>query len=300
MKIVVSIPAYNEEKNIGNVIQKVKKAMDENKYKYKILVVNDGSRDKTAEIAKKEGAIVYSHERNLGLAETFRTEIEKCLELNPEIIVHIDADDQYLPSEIPKLVKEVENGYDLVLGSRFLGTIEEMPFLKKLGNRTFSKVISSITRRNITDPQTGFRAFTKEVAEKIQINSSYTYTQEQVIRVAKNKFKIKEVPIYFARRGMKTKSRLMRGPFHYASSAGINLLRVYRDYDPLRFFGRVGLFFIVIGLLIGLILLLQSYILGFPSGFWDKHIPTLILIVLLFFGGFQLIFFGFLADMNKK
>ena len=130
----------------------------------------------------------------------------ECLKLNVDAIVHIDADGQYLPKEIPSLIKEVENGNDLVLGSRFKGQIEQMPVTKRLGNIAFSKVISQLTGIRISDAQTGFRAFTREVAEKIQIISNHTYTQEQIIRAVKQKFRIKEVPVYFARR--KGKSRI--------------------------------------------------------------------------------------------
>ena len=206
MKVIVTIPAYNEEGTIGRVITDIKKVMDSNKYDYDVLVVDDSSKDKTAEIAKREGAIVYSHPKNYGLAETFKSEMKKCLELKADIIVHIDADRQYLAEEIPKLIKEVEHGNDLVLGSRFKGKIEHMPFIKKLGNRLFSRVISNISGLKISDSQTGFRAFDKKVAE-MKIISSYTYTQEQIIMAVKNKFKRKESPIYFARR--KDTTRLM-------------------------------------------------------------------------------------------
>ena len=194
--IVITIPAYNEEKTIGLVINKIKSVMDKTKYKCKVLVVDDGSKDKTKEVAKKAGALVYSHPYNYGLAETFRTEMKKCLELKADVIVHTDADGQYLAEEIPNLIKEVENGYDLVLGSRFRGRIQYMPLTKRIGNNAFSRVISKITRLNITDAQTGFRAFTKEVA-KLNIISNHTYTQEQIIKAVHNKFRIKEIPATF-------------------------------------------------------------------------------------------------------
>ena len=137
MQIVVTIPAYNEEKTIGVMVNKVNEVMKSNGYDYKILVVDDGSKDNTKEAAKNAKALVYSHPKNYGLAETFITEVEKALKLGADAIVHIDADMQYNPEDIPKLVKEIENGYDLVLGSRFKGTIEGMPFMKRMGNIAF-------------------------------------------------------------------------------------------------------------------------------------------------------------------
>ncbi len=294
MQVIITIPAYNEEKTIGNVLKDIKKVMKATKYRYRILVVDDGSKDETPEIAKKEGATVVSHTINFGLAETFKTEIEKCLEMGADIIVHIDADGQYLAKEIPLLIKEIEKGYDLVLGSRFKGKIESMPLINKLGNRAFSRVISQITKVKITDAQTGFRAFTKDVAKKIDIISNYTYTQEQIIKVIRKKFKIKEVPVYFAKRGA-GKSKLMKNAFDYAIKAWVNLLRIYRDYEPLKFFGYVGGFFISVGFLLGIWIIIALLQTGTVGG-----IPRVVLSALFIMAGVQIILFGFLADMNKK
>ncbi len=291
--IVITMPAFNEEKTIGRVIDNIKEVIGKTNYEFKILVVNDGSKDNTVSVAKEHGAIVYSHPKNYGLAETFKTEIKQCLKLNADIIVHTDADGQYSAEDIPLLITEVKNGNDLVLGSRFKGKIEYMSFLRKIGNKAFSKVISQITGVKITDTQTGLRAFTIEVAKKIDIISNFTYTQEQIIRAVKNKFKIKEVPVYFAKRG--DKSRLFSHPFSYASKAWINILRIYRDYEPLKFFGFIGGIFFVSGFLIGIWLLYLFLATGAI-----RRIPSAILSILLILMGIQLILFGFIADMNKK
>ena len=293
MKVVVTIPAYNEEKSIGEVIKKIKEVMQSNKYNFKILVVDDGSRDRTKEVARENEAIVFSHPVNMGLAETFRTEIEKCLELKADVIVHMDADNQYRAEEIPLLIKGIEDGYDLVLGSRFKGRIEYMPFLKRLGNKAFSRVISKIIRKRITDCQTGFRAFTSNVAKKVRISSTHTYTQEQIIRAIREKFKIKEVPVHFDTRN--GKSRLLKHPFEYAIKAWINIFRIYRDYQPLKFFGAFGLSFLGLGLL----LVLYALILTFLAGRL-MNLGTLIIGVLFILTGVQISLFGFLADMRRE
>lgn len=294
MKIIVTIPAYNEEETIGKVIRDIKHAMSKTKYKHTILVVDDGSKDKTAEIARKEGAIVYSHPYNYGLAEAFRTEIAKCLELGADIIVHTDADGQYKAEEIPKLIEPIEKKEaDLVLGSRFKGKIEEMPWIKKLGNKAFSRIISNIIGFRVSDCQTGFRAFTKEVAQKVPIISDHTYTQEQIIRAVREKFRIKEVPVYFARR-ISGESRLMSSPFQYAAKAWINILRIYRDYEPLKFFWRIGFTFLMLGIGIGIWLVLLFLMEGKIG-----HMPSTILSMLLIVIGVQIIIFGFLADMKN-
>src|SRR3989344_772057 len=144
MRVIISIPAYNEEEDIGRTIREIKEVMNQTNYKYELQVLDDGSKDRTVEIAKKEGAKVYSNPRNLGLAETFKKELEYCLKNKADIIVHTDADGQYDPKYIPELIKKIEQGFDLVLGSRFSGKVVDMLFLKKLGNKTFAKVISSL------------------------------------------------------------------------------------------------------------------------------------------------------------
>lgn len=296
MNVVVSIPAYNEEATIAAVVRKIKEVLGKHRnYSYRILVVNDGSTDRTAEAARAEGAHVYSHPKNYGLAETFRTEIQQFLKLRPEAdaMVHIDADGQYKAEEIPLLLKKIEEGYDFVLGSRFRGHIESMPLLKRIGNKAFSRVISQIIGMRISDAQSGFRAFTREVAEAVPIISGHTYTQEQVIKVVKSKFRLTEVPVYFAER--KGKSRLIKNPFEYAVKAWVNILRIYRDYEPLRFFGLVGGLIFTVGFALGLRLLYFYFTTGIIG-----HVPSLILSMLLTSIGVQIITFGFLADMIKK
>ncbi len=293
MKLVITIPAYNEEQTLGGVLTSIKKVMQKTDYSYQILVVDDGSTDKTVAVAKAAGAIVFSHPRNYGLAEAFRTEMKQCLALQADIILHTDADGQYHADDIPLLLKKIEEGYDLVLGSRFLGTIESMPLIKRWGNKAFSRVISNISGMRITDGQTGFRVFTHEVAQ-IPITSNHTYTQEQVIRAVQEKFRVAEVPVYFAER-KGSKSRLIRNPFEYASKAWINILRIYRDYKPLKFFGLFGGFLFLIGFLIG----------SYAAVLWiltDRvgGVPRVVLSGVLMLVGIQVILFGFLADMNKR
>ncbi|TKJ17345.1 glycosyl transferase family 2 [Candidatus Woesearchaeota archaeon B3_Woes] len=291
MKIAISIPAYNEEKTIGNVIEDIKKIMSHTKYEYKILVVDDGSKDNTVKIAKEKGAITYSHHKNLGLAETFKTEIERCLELGVDIIVHTDADGQYPAKEIPKLITNVEEGYDLVLGARFGKGKYNGSFMKKIGNVAFARVFSKLLRTKITDTTTGFRAFTSEVAQLPLIND-FTYTQEQLIRAGKAKMKIKEVPI----KANKTRSsRLFKNSLDYALKAWVNIFRIYRDFEPLRFFVRIGLMFVFVGFLLGSFILYRILTIGSAGG-----IPRVILSMLLILVGIQIVLFGFLADMMNR
>ena len=174
MKVIITIPAYNEERTLPRVLTEIKEVLDKTTYNYSLLVFNDGSVDRTIEVAKQYGALVVSHKRNRGLAETFRSEMKECLKMKADIIVHTDADGQYHPQHIPQLIAKVEEGFDLVLGSRFRGKIQSMPILKRVGNIAFSKVLSSLTKVKITDSTTGFRAFTKEVAREINYINTFT------------------------------------------------------------------------------------------------------------------------------
>ena len=190
------------------------------------------------------------------------------------------------------MIEKVKQGYDLVLGSRFRGRIQSMPFLKRIGNIAFSAVLTSLTKRRITDSTTGFRAFTSEVARDINYINTFTYTQEQIIKAAKQGFKITEIPI-IARKTRE--SRLFKNPFQYALKAWINIFRIYRDYEPLMFFGRIGFALFLLGVLIGSWLVYRFITLGYIG-----RTPSTILSLLLILVGLQVVLFGFLADMMRK
>ena len=286
MKVIISIPAYNEEKTLPRVLDEIKQLVD-----YQILVVDDGSTDKTVEVAKKHGAIVVS-KKHTGLAENFKKEMEECLKLRADIIVHTDADGQYHPKHIIELVEKVESGYDLVLGSRFRKKNGNMPFLKRVGNIAFAKVISSLTKTKITDTTTGYRAFTAEIAKEINYINTFTYTQEQIIKASKQGFKISEIPILTRKT---RESRLFKNPFEYAMKAWINILRIYRDYEPLKFFGRIGVIGLSLGILIGSYFVYLHYTTGIKG-----HTGLLFLMLILLVFGLQTVLFGFLADMMKN
>ncbi len=288
MKVIVTIPAYNEEQTIGNVIKNIQRSLHNQDFHYEIQVVDDGSADQTAAIARSLNARVYTHPVNCGLAETFRNEIRIALENDADIIVHFDADGQYQSDEILSLIAPITLGKaDLVLGSRFLGRIEEMPLIKKFGNRAFSSVVSNISGVHISDAQTGFRAFTKDLAQIITVNSEFTYTQEQIIKSARKKFRIIEVPVFFARR-ISGNSRLMSNPLDYAIKGGINLLRIYRDFAPLKFFGGIGF----------LLILAAVFISFFSILVLNRLFDVTVLLLAL--SGLQIVLFGFLAEMIRK
>jgi len=271
-KITVIIPAYNEEKTIGQAIEAVKP------YCNKIIVVNDGSTDQTEVIAERHGAIVVNHKNNKGLGQTLRDGVRKALELNSEIIVNYDADLQYKADEINSLVYYIiYDNYDLIMGSRLKGTIEEMPFLKKFGNMMYTKLLQFITKIGISDGQTGFRAFTKEFAEQIKIRGDYTYTQEMILEANAIKAKIGEVPIYFAKR-KDGNSRLMKNPFHFAKSSGCFLIQVISDLYPIKFSLKIVSCLVTIALIIGLNNLIK-YLTTLDTGYLFFIVICIIMIL---------------------
>lgn len=287
-RAVVVIPAYNEEGSIEVVIKDVRKYVDN------IVVVNDGSTDRTENIARKEGVVVVSHRMRIGLGKTFRDGVTKAIELGAEIIVNIDADGQYEAADIPRLVSPIASGdYDLVMGSRFAGSIELMPKMKRFGNKLFTRVLISITGVGITDGQTGFRAFSKELAETIKIRGGYTYTQEMIIEAVVHKFRIAEIPINFRKREH-GESKLMEGPFHFAGLAGSLLLRVLRDHYSMKLFGLIGILFSLSGILV-----FENAVFDWLN---DGNIDMNIFIIalLLISNGIAFIFFALLTDMHRK
>jgi glycosyltransferase involved in cell wall biosynthesis len=291
MKIIITIPAFNEEKTIAKVISDIKDYMADARYKYEIIVLDDGSKDNTVAIAKNAGAYVYSNPRNMGLAETFKKEMYYCLKHNADIIVHTDADGQYPAMYIPELIKKIESGSDIVLGNRFGRGSYSGSLAKRMGNIAFAKVFSSLLKTKISDTTTGFRAFTREVAQLPLINS-FTYTQEQLIRARKARMKISEIPITTRKT---RESRLFTSPIDYAVKAWLNIFRIYRDFEPLAFFGRIGLFLFGLGSLLGLYFVYLHLTMGIQG-----HVALLFLMLILLSTGLQIILFGFLADMDKK
>lgn len=291
MKIVITIPAYNEERTIKGVIEEIKSVMGTKNYDYRILVLDDGSKDKTREIAEKAGAVVFSNKRNLGLAKNFKREMEESIKLNADIIVHTDADGQYPAKYIPLMIKRVEQGHDLVLGSRFGKGTYQGSVMKKIGNKIFASVFSRLLKTRLTDTTTGFRAFTAEVAG-LPIINRFTYTQEQLIRAEKARMRICEIPI----ESKKTReSRLFNNSLDYAIKAWINILRIYRDFAPLKFFGLLGLALASTGFIIGIFFVYLHMTTGIVG-----HSGLLFLMIILIFTGIQTVLFGFLADMLKN
>jgi len=294
--IIVQIPARNEGKTIAGVIKRIPRKI--NNHKIKVLVINDASDDDTAKIAKSAGAdYVFNRKVSEGLGAVFKTGIDTCLKLGADIIVNIDADNQFNPEDTPKLVLPIlNNEADMVTASRFLKPelTKNMPWIKKWGNKRFTKLISKITGQKFTDTQCGFRAYSREAALRLNLKGKFTYTQEVFIDLIEKGMKIKEVPLevkYFKERNSLISGNLRR----YGLKSIAIIGRATRDSQPLSFFGMPGLILFILGAIGG----------GFSFFFWlfthtTTPIKTLFNLSVFFtISGIALIVLGLLADMLK-
>ena len=295
MKLVVMIPAYNEETTIGEVIKNIPRNID-GINGVEVLVIDDGSIDNTLEVAKRSGADAIVHQKQrMGLAKAFESGMEVALEMGADIIVNIDADNQYDPKEIPVLIQPILSGdADVVLGNRQINTLTHMPTSKKVGNKIASFVTRRLSGMNISDAQTGFRAFSRKAAMTLNVLSEYTYTQETIIQAAYKKLEIVEVPIEFRKRY--GHSRLIPSLFTYAKRSGITIILTYLNYHPLKTFLLLGLFITLIGLYFGFRVLFHFFLTGKVA----PYVPSAILTAFLVIVGFQVMIVGLFANMIKN
>lgn len=274
LKLSILIPAYNEEKTIGRVITEIPKKMDFI-YDIEVIVIDDGSKDKTAEIAKKSGAITFSFTKNKGLAKAISYGFSKCLERDSDILVILDADNQYDSKEIPLILEPIlQKKADIVLGDRQVKTLDHMSGQKKIGNRLVSRVVSSLIGTKISDSQTGFRAFNKEAIRRLNIFSGYTYTQETLLQAKFKGLRIVQVPITFRKR--EDKSRLISNIFTYAARTISLLASTIVFYKSFKFFGILSAILFAIGIGLSVFILNHFYSTGKVS----PYLPTTILTVL--------------------
>lgn len=197
-KIIVFLPAYNEENSIAEVIRKIPRNFNP-KIKVEILVIDDGSKDCTAKVSQEAGAdYVYTLSKNQGLGAAVRKGLELCVQHEADIGVMIDADNEYPAEQIPDLVKPIlENSADYVMGSRFLGTINGMKWDRRLGNYCFTFLQSLLLRKWIYDGQSGMRAFSKHALKEAEIIHDYNYAQVITLNLIRKGFRMKEIPIRY-------------------------------------------------------------------------------------------------------
>ena len=241
MKVTIGIPAFNEEKNIAKMIVKLKKIYDE------IIVCNDGSTDLTGEIAENLGAIVINHKQNLGYGAGINSIIKKSKEIDTDILVTFDADGQHKVEDVKKVIEPIKNGdADLVIGSRFLSkTKEKIPEYRKIGINIITKVTNAGLKKKITDSQSGFRAYSKDLISKLDISDmGMGISTEILIKTNSLGFRITEIPITILYEG-KTSTQ---NPISHGTSVLFSTIKYTSIEHPLKFYGIPSLIFFVIGL----------------------------------------------------
>jgi glycosyltransferase involved in cell wall biosynthesis len=241
LKIVVGIPAFNEEKNIAVLIIQLKKIAD------KIIVCNDGSTDLTSKIAEELGAIVINHEKNLGYGAAIRSLFLKSKDLDADILVTFDADGQHRIEDIDKVINPIINGEsDLVIGSRFLDeSKKEVPRYRKVGIKVITKITNATIKKQLTDSQSGFRAYSKKVLNELNPSElGMGISTEILIKASAKNFRISEVPIKIIYNG----DTSTHNPISHGSSVLFSTIKYTSIEHPLKFYGIPSMIFFAIGL----------------------------------------------------
>ena len=241
MKITIGIPAYNEESHIAGIIIKLKKVTDS------IIVCDDGSSDMTAEISRNLGAIVISHDKNRGYGAAINTIFQKAVEIESDVLVTFDADGQHRIEDIPKLLIPIEkNSVDVVIGSRFLKNESNVPNYRKIGIKMITEVTNVSINQKLTDAQSGFRAYSKQVlAEIFPSDMGMGISTEILIKASSKGLKISEVPITILYPG----DTSTHNPVSHGTSVLISTIKFTSIEHPLKFYGIPSLIFLAIGLI---------------------------------------------------
>lgn len=297
MKLIIQIPCYNEANTLEITLNDLPKHVDGIDI-IEYLIINDGSSDNTIEVARNWGVHhVVNFKRNKGLAKGFMAGINECLRQGADIIVNTDADNQYCGSDVETLVRPILDGYaDIVIGERPIDQTEHFSFLKKKLQHLGSWVVRKASHTNIPDAPSGFRAYSREAALRLNIVNEYTYTLEQIVQAGRNKMAIMSVPVHT--NAELRPSRLFGNMFGYIKKSMITIMRAYLMYKPLRFFAVVGSIPMITGIIMGI-----RYLFFFFNGTGNGHVQSLLLSMMLILLGAMGIIVGLQADViaaNRK
>ncbi|MBR4640363.1 Glycosyltransferase involved in cell wall bisynthesis [Butyrivibrio hungatei] len=290
MKLIIQIPCYNEAETLEVALNDLPKhidGIDEIEY----LIINDGSKDNTVDVARKWGVQnIVSFKQNQGLAKGFIAGLDGCLRSGADIIVNTDADDQYKGEDIEKIVRPILDGEaDIVIGARPIDDTEHFSFVKKKLQHFGSWIVRKASSTTIPDAPSGFRAFSREAAMKLNVVNDYTYTLETIVQAGREKIPMTSVPI---RTNAELRpSRLFKSIWGYVKKSMITILRAYVLYKPLKAFSLLCLPFLTVGMAIGV-----RFLWFMAHGTSGGHVQSLILGCTLIIIGFLIFVIGVMAD----
>ncbi len=295
MKVIIQIPCYNEEATLGLTLSQLPRTIPGVDI-VEWLIVNDGSRDRTVEVAEACGVdYIVNFERNRGLAKVFMAGIEASLKAGADIIVNTDADNQYCAEDIPKLIAPILEGRaEIVIGARPIHEIKHFSPIKKFLQNFGSLIVRFASKTDIPDAPSGFRAISREAALRLNVFNEYTYTLETIIQAGQKGMAITYVSI--RTNGYLRPSRLVKSIPAYVRRSILTIIRIFMTYRPLQFFTMLGSVPFSVGLLLCFRWLLLFW------GIWGDNpakprVPSLILAAILILVGFQLIILGLIADL---
>jgi glycosyltransferase involved in cell wall biosynthesis len=296
-KLIIQIPCLNEAQTLPATLADLPKAIPGVDV-IEILVIDDGSRDGTADVARACGVHhIVRMRRNKGLAYAFQSGIDACLKAGADFIVNTDADNQYAGHEIPKLLAPLLRGEaDICIGDRNIAELRHMSWRKRQLQALGSWVVRQVSNTSVPDTTSGFRAYTREAALRMTIVSEFSYTLESIIQAGKKRMAIAHVPVAVNPRTRE--SRLFDSIFSYIKRSGATIVRIYAMYEPLKIFTYIGLTVFGVGFLLGLRLV--YYYFQFEAG---RHIPSAIAAAVLMIVGFMVLVIGLVADLisaNRK
>jgi glycosyltransferase involved in cell wall biosynthesis len=298
-KLIIQIPCLNEAQTLPATLADLPRSIPGIDV-IEVLVIDDGSKDGTADVARAAGVNhVVRLRRNKGLAAAFAAGIDASIKSGADFIVNTDADNQYAGHQIPRLLAPLLSGEaDIVIGDRNIAEVRHMSWRKRQLQRLGSWVVRQVSGTSVPDTTSGFRAYTREAALRMTIVSEFSYTLESIIQAGKKRMAIAHVPVETNPRTRD--SRLFDSAFSYVKKSAATIVRIYAMYEPLKVFSYSGLALFAVGFVIAL-RFLYLYLTDYTGG--GRYVQSLILSAVLMIVGFQVALIGLLADVisaNRK
>jgi len=291
MKLIIQIPCLNEAESLPKTLAALPQHIEGIDI-IEVLIIDDGSTDNTSEVARANGAHhVLRLTKRKGLAKVFHTGVDACLKRGADIIVNTDPDGQYKGEDIPRLVKPILEGKaDIVIGNRDIDNIKHFTFVKKRLQRIGTWVVRQLSGTTVTDATTGFRAYSREAALRLNIISEYTYTLETLIQAEDKNLAVANIIV--TPNAVDRPSRLFKSIPEYIKRSIVTIVRVYSMFNPFRLFTTMGAAFCCIGILIGC-----RFLFYFLMGQGGGKVQSLILAAAFLIIGFQVLIIGLISDL---